>query len=59
MEMKVTENHNMGGHLSTSEGLEPRLEDGKAKIMWPEEIVDAVLSEKPNKSRILIVSGKC
>ncbi len=38
--------------------MEPRLEDGKAKIMWPEEIVDAVLSEKPNKSRILIVSGK-
>lgn len=29
MEMKVTENHNMGGHLSTSEGLDKTPENAK------------------------------
>ena len=38
--------------------VEPRIEEGKAKIMWPEEIMDAILSEKPNEKSILIVSGK-
>ena len=38
--------------------VEPRIEEGKAKIMWHEEIIDAILSEKQNEKSILIVSGK-
>jgi phosphopantothenoylcysteine decarboxylase/phosphopantothenate--cysteine ligase len=38
--------------------VEPRIEDGKAKIMWTEEIIDTILRKKSTKEKILIVSGK-
>lgn len=36
----------------------PRIEDGKAKIMWSEEIIDTIIRKKSTGKRILIISGK-
>lgn len=38
--------------------VHPRIEDGKAKIMWPEEIIDTLKRKKSTGKRILIISGK-
>ena len=35
----------------------PRIEDGKAKIMWSEEIIDSIARKGSNKKSILIISG--
>ncbi|MGP6239199.1 bifunctional phosphopantothenoylcysteine decarboxylase/phosphopantothenate--cysteine ligase CoaBC [Cuniculiplasma sp. SKW4] len=37
--------------------VEPRIEDGKAKIMWSEEIIDTILQREETKKSILIISG--
>lgn len=36
----------------------PRLEDGKAKLMYPEEIIDTLIRGKGNNKSLLIVSGR-
>ena len=36
----------------------PRIEDGKAKIMWSEEIIDTIVRRKSTGKRILIIAGK-
>lgn len=38
--------------------VSPRVEDGKAKIMWSEEIIDTILRKGSNGRTILIISGK-
>lgn len=38
--------------------VNPRMEDGKAKIMWSEEIIDTILRKKRTGKTILIVSGR-
>jgi phosphopantothenoylcysteine decarboxylase/phosphopantothenate--cysteine ligase len=37
--------------------VEPRIEDGKAKIMWSEEIIDTILQKEENQKSVLIISG--
>lgn len=38
--------------------VSPRVEDGKAKLMWSEEIIDTILRRGNNNRTILIISGK-
>jgi phosphopantothenoylcysteine decarboxylase/phosphopantothenate--cysteine ligase len=38
--------------------VQPRIEDGKAKIMWSEEIIDSILREDYNGKSVLIISGR-
>ncbi len=38
--------------------VSPRVEDGKAKIMWSEEIIDTIVRRGNNSRTILIISGK-
>ncbi len=38
--------------------VEPRIEDGKAKIMWSDEIIDEILRRNVKNESILIISGK-
>ena len=63
MHLEMYHNRIMERNLNTLKEMgvlivEPRIEEGKAKIMWSEEIIDAILSEKQNEKSILIVSGK-
>ncbi len=37
--------------------VKPRIEDGKAKIMWSEEIIDTLARKNSNGKSILIISG--
>ncbi|MGP6293397.1 bifunctional phosphopantothenoylcysteine decarboxylase/phosphopantothenate--cysteine ligase CoaBC [Caldiplasma sukawensis] len=38
--------------------IEPRIEEGKAKIPFPEDIVWGISRGKPNGKKVLIISGK-
>ncbi|MHB1440917.1 MAG: bifunctional phosphopantothenoylcysteine decarboxylase/phosphopantothenate--cysteine ligase CoaBC [Cuniculiplasma sp.] len=63
MHMEMYDNPIMGKNLKILEELgvkivSPRIEDGKAKIMWSDEIIDTILRKKSRGKTILIISGR-